>query len=133
MQKPMKGVQKLSRKKIADEAVIAALITHPSVREASKACGLSETQIYARMKDPDFSKLYREARRDVLSGCTSALQSRMSQAVEVLAETMSDKKVAPQVRVNAANSIFQHGIRLTEQIDVIERLESLERMMEDQE
>lgn len=118
-------------KKVKDDVVIAALITQPSVREASKVCGLSETQVYARMKEPDFAKQYRQARRDILAGCSSALQNRMTEAVEVLAETMADRTIAPQVRINAANSIFQHGIRLTEQIDVIERLEDLERMMED--
>ena len=113
--------------------MIAALITKSSVSAASKACGLSETQIYQRMKDPEFAILYKEARRDLLAGCTVTMQSQMGQAVETMAQIMTNEENTPQVRLNAADTILRHGLKLTEQIDIIERLESLERMMEDQE
>lgn len=107
--------------------MIAALITKSSVTAASKACGLSETQIYQRMKDPDFAKLYREARRDLLAGCTVAVQSQLGQAVETMAQIMTNEENAPQVRLNAADTILRHGLKLTEQIDIVERLEAIEK------
>ena len=114
-------------KKVKDEIVVAALITQPSVREASKACGLSETQIYQRMKDPIFSKLYKEARRDLLAGCTVAMQSQLGQAVETMAQIMKDEKTPAQTRLQAAESIVRNSLPLNERTDIEERLEAIDR------
>lgn len=117
----------MGHKKVKDEIVVAALITQPSVREASKACGLSETQIYQRMKDPIFSKLYKEARRDLLAGCTVAMQSQLGQAVETMAQIMKDEKTPAQTRLQAAESIVRNSLKLNERTDIEERLEAIER------
>lgn len=124
---PQKEENGLKGKKIKDEIVVAALITKPSVREASKACGLSETQIYQRMKEPGFAKLYREARRDLLAGCTVAMQSQLGQAVETMAEIMKDEKTPAQTRLAAAESFVRNALKLNEQTDFAERLEAIER------
>lgn len=122
-----KEENRLSRKKVKDEIVVAALITQPSVREASKACGLSETQIYARMKEPAFAKLYKDARRDLLAGCTVAMQSQLGQAVETMAQIMKDEKTPAQTRLQAAESFVRNALKLNEQTDFAERLEAIER------
>lgn len=124
---PWKGVIQTGHKKVKDEIVVAALITQPSVREASKACGLSETQIYQRMKDPTFSKLYKEARRDLLAGCTVAMQSQLGEAVETMAKIMKDEKTPAQTRLAAAESFVRNALKLNEQTDFAERLEAIER------
>jgi len=126
-----KGGQILKRKKITDEAVIAALITQQSVREASKACGLSETQIYERMKNPDFNKLYQQARRDFLSGCIVNLQGQMLGSVSTMSAIMTNEANSPQVRLNAADTILRYALKLTDKVDILERVENLEKILED--
>ena len=39
-----------------DELIIAALIGNPTVRAAAAACGVSETQIYARLRNATFKE-----------------------------------------------------------------------------
>ena len=39
-----------------DELILAALLINPTVRAASQACGVSESQIYARLRNDAFKK-----------------------------------------------------------------------------
>lgn len=111
--------------------MIAALITKQSVREASKHCGLSETQIYERMKNPDFNKLYQQARRDFLSGCIVNLQGQMLGSVSTMSAIMTNEANSPQVRLNAADTILRYALKLTDKVDILERVENLEKILED--
>ena len=113
----------LSRK---DEALIAALLSNSTVRAAAKAVNRSETQVYARLRDPAFKARYDEARHELLQQSTAALQGRLSAAVEVMTEIMHDTEAPQQTRLNAAEAVMRNCLKLTEQVDVIERLERLE-------
>lgn len=112
-----------------DEKIIAALIANPTVRAASDACGVSETQIYARMRNPEFKSRYDEARRDLLKSNTAALQSHLAGAIETMWQICADTETAPQVRLNAADAIIRNSLKLTEQLDILSRLEELEAAM----
>ena len=48
-----------------DEIVLAALLINPTVRAASQACGVSESQIYARLRNDAFKKKYDQARKEL--------------------------------------------------------------------
>lgn len=111
--------------------MIAALISQPSVKAASVACGLGERQIYERLKDPEFCRLYKDARRDLLSGCLVGLQSQLGGAVSTMTEVMQDKKASSQVRLNAAESIIRNALKISEQMDIFDRLDDLERQLEE--
>ena len=117
----------MARRKVKDEVVLAALISSPSIKAASLACGLCETQIFARLRDPEFSKLYKQARRDILAGCTAAVQSQLGEAVETIAGSMRDEKTPAQTRLAAAESLLRNALKLNEHSDFVERLEAVER------
>ena len=89
--------------------------------------------MHTRLKKPEFQKKYRIACRELMKDSTAAVQSQMMEAVNVMAEVMNEKKNSPQVRLNAADSIIRHGIRLTEQANILERLDDLERRIEGEE
>lgn len=111
---------------VNDERILAALLSANSVTEAAKDCGISKTTIYARLKDPVFNAKYEAACRDVLKNVKAALQIQMGEAVNVMAEVMNEKKNAPQIRLNAADAVLRHGLRLTEKVDIVERLDKME-------
>ena len=50
----------------------------------------------------------------------------MGAAVDATREIMDNSDNAPQVRLNAADAILRHGLRLTEQMDILDRLDELE-------
>lgn len=110
-----------------DEIIIAALLTHPTVRAASQTCKVSEARIYARLRNPEFAEQYNTARRELLERNTAALQVYLSGAIETMASICNDLEVAPQTRLNAAESIIRNSLKLTEQADILRRLDELER------
>lgn len=113
--------------KISDEEIIAAILSCPTNLQAAEKCGLSEGQMYKRMREESFRLKYAEAKTSLLERATALMQSNMSEAVSTMAEIMRNDKNSPQVRLNAADAIIRNGIRLTEQREILERLEALER------
>lgn len=118
-----------SIKKSKDEKIIAALIANPTIRAASAACGVSETQIYARLRNSEFKSQYDEARRELLERNTAVLQGHLAGAIEVMGKICQDADTAPQTRLNAADAIIRNSLKLTEQTDILNRLQELEAAM----
>lgn len=109
-----------------DELIIAALISTTSVKDAASKAGVSIKSIYNRLKDDEFRKAYRDARSQLIAKATYALQASTLSAIEVLNEIKDDVNNAPQVRVNAATAVLSNNIKLTEQYEILARLEKLE-------
>lgn len=109
------------------ELIISALISSPTIRAASEACGVSERQIYKRLAEPEFRERYDKARHDLLDHSTAALQGHLSAAVEAMGEIVRDPEATQQTRLNAAEAIVRNTLKLTEQGDILVRLDALER------
>ena len=112
------------------ELILSALLANNTVRAASQACGVSESQIYARLRNEAFKKKYDQARKDLLEQNTAALQVHLGVAIETLAEIVQDEKASQQTRLNAAEAIIRNSLTLTKQTDIIARLDALERREE---
>ena len=110
-----------------DEAILAALISNPTVRAASKACGVSETQIYARLRTPAFKERYDNARREMLEQSTAYIQGIVSEAIKKMRDIMNDPDAAPQIQLNAAECITRNSLKLTEQTDILAQLAELKK------
>ena len=113
---------------IENEVVISALLTEPTIGKAAEKCGLSQRQIYERMKQKNFKEEYHQAKRSILEAVTNGLQARLTAATETTIEIMQNKENSPQTRLNAANLIFNQCQKLTETIDILDRIESLEKI-----
>lgn len=108
-----------------NELIISSLISTTSVRAAAKVCGISETQIYARLRDPAFKKQYDDARREMLEQSTAYVQGIVGEALQKMYEIMNDENAAPQIQLNAAEAIVRNSIKLTEQNDIIGQIAEL--------
>ena len=109
------------------EAAIAALLTHRTTEEAAKAAGISHSTLLRWMKDADFDKAYREARRAAYGQSIARLQQGCSAAVSVLLKVMVDPASPPSVRVRAADSVLDHSAKNIELEDIEARLAAIER------
>lgn len=112
-----------------EELIITALISTPTVRAASEACGVSESQIYARLRNPEFKARYNEAKRDLLAQTTAYIQSIVGEAVKKMRDIMNDPDVAPQIQLNAADAIARHTLKFTEQADILAQIDELKKMV----
>ena len=105
------------------------MLTNSTVRAAATACEISETQIYARLRNPDFKARYDKARRELLERNTAALQAHLGAAIETMGEICADAEVSAQTRLNAATAIINSSLKLTEQTDILTRLTALEETL----
>lgn len=110
-----------------DQLILNALLTYPSVREAAEAINVSESVIYLRLRDSTFKQKYNEAKDQMLHNTTTFLQSKLQEATSVIVSLMNDVETAPQVRLNAARATFEYCIKLTEQTELLRRIEAIEQ------
>lgn len=109
-----------------DELILAALLSNSTVRAAAAACDVSETQIYSRLRNKEFREKYDRARRDLLDQSTAYIQGLVSEAIKKMYDVMNDKNAAPQVQLNAAESIIRTCLKLTEQQDILQQIQELQ-------
>ena len=116
----------MARKRLTDEAIIAALIAEGSIKGAAASLKCTARTLYDRMKSPEFKDLYAQAKGDILKTATAKLQGNLCGAIDTLTEIMTDKEAPKQTRANCAVSVLQYGAKFTEATDIIERLEAIE-------
>lgn len=116
----------MARKRLTDEAIIAALIAEGSIKGAAASLKCTARTLYDRMKSPEFKDLYAQAKGEILKTATAKLQGNLCGAIDTLTEIMTDKEAPKQTRANCAVSVLQYGAKFTEATDIIERLEAIE-------
>ena len=110
------------------EKALAALLATSSISEAAKKAKLSETTLHRYLKDDEFKKGFRLARRSLVEASTAQIQSSTSEAVETLKRNLSCG--TPSAEIRAATAILDFAHKGIEVQDVLERLEVLEENAE---
>jgi hypothetical protein len=113
------------------EAALSAVLSHPTLKEAALAAGISETTLWRYMQDGEFSKRLREARRDSVSHAVIRLQKASSEAVTVLRDLMMKEDAPPAARISAARTVLDYSMRAVETDDLRARIEELEDFIRD--
>lgn len=112
--------------KISDERIISALLQARTIKEASELASVSESTFYRRLQDLDFRNRLNESRTALIDFATTKLQAELSRAIDVIIDLMNNPENPPQVRLNASDSIIRNCLKITEQCNIIERVERLE-------
>ena len=120
----------MARKRLTDEAIVAALIECGSIKGAAASLQCTARTLYERMKKPEFKKIYTQAKGDILKTATAKLQGNLCGSIDTLTEIMKDTEAPKQTRANCAVSVLQYGAKFTEATDIIERLEAIEEAQE---
>ena len=103
-------------KAISNEQIIAALLQHGTVKEAAAAAGTTSRTIYDRMNDRDFTIEYMQAKAEILRQAVCSLNSKLSAAIECIADIMQDKETPPATRLQAATAIIAHAEKFTQRL-----------------
>ena len=56
----------MAKTKCTDEQIIAALLSHGTIKEAAEACGISPRTVYDRMNEREFRAAYMEAKNELM-------------------------------------------------------------------
>ena len=116
--------------KINHDVAIAALLTSPSIRAAADSIGVSERTLRRWMKTEEFGTMLTERQRELSQALHRGIIAKAQNAAAVLSEVMSDAENPPAARVSAANSLLNHAGRAIETIEILTRIEALEKQSE---
>lgn len=105
-------------------------MNEPTISQVAKRLKVNESTVFRMMQDESFKIKYRETRRQLLHNSISQLQSVSGEAVQTLRTIMNDAGVTPGVRVNAAKSILDIAIKVTELDEITERIERIEQSIQ---
>ncbi len=113
------------------ETAIAALLSTSTIKDAAEACGLTTVTLWRWFQLPEFAAAWRAARRQVVENAITQLQTAASEAVETLKRNLTCGNEAVEVR--AASLIIEQAVKGVELVDLQERVERLESLLEAQE
>ena len=115
-------------KTISNEKIIAALLSTESKRAAAKVLGIRPQTLAARMNDDAFQKLYKESKKDLIKESITSIQAKTGRAIEIIYEIADNPEIAPQIRLNAAETIIRYSHKFTESEEILSRIEELEEL-----
>ena len=107
---------------------IAELVRSPTIEAAAEAAGVGYSTLRHWIKeDEPFQKEYQAALVELISDATAQAKKNLSPALSTLREIMEDREIPASSRISAARALLDYGLKLTEIMDVLPRLEALER------
>lgn len=115
------------------EKVITALIENPTKTKACEAVGISRMTLARYENDSEFIKQYRSAIHDMIENTTRKLQSETYKCVQYLAELRDNPDAPITERRQACKHILEIMPRFTEQLDIMSRIEAIERNFDSEE
>jgi len=117
-----------SRKK-AEDALLTVLACGATVANAARQCGVSERTVYRRLADPEFKRRLQDARADIMRRTLDLLSAGALESAKTLLTLQKDLVAAP-VRLGAARTVLELGLKFREQADLEQRLQALEERSE---
>ncbi|GEK60318.1 hypothetical protein CHL76_16470 [Marinococcus halophilus] len=119
--------EKQSRKR--DQAILA-LLSEPTLRQASEKVGVSESTLWRWLQEDDFREQYHQAKQEAVSQATSRLRQSMTSAVDALEEMASNPKTPAMARASASRTLLEFGFKAHETEEMQRRLEQIEQTLE---
>ena len=113
------------------ELALAALLTNPTRKAAAQAAGVSVRTMQDYFKDTEFLERYRAAFGELVQDATRQAQQALALAISTLTEIMGNTDEQATARIQAARSTLEYALKLTEQTDILEQLQELEKWREE--
>ena len=108
----------------ADDVLAAAVAACQTLRDASKVARVGERTAARRWAEPDFQRKVVALRAAMVERALGRLSDAMCEAAEQLRELLGARSEA--VRLGAARSPLELGVKLRESVELERRLSELE-------
>lgn len=117
---PAKGGDLLTHKQTK---ALAALLTQPTKEKAASAAGIGLTTLKRYIADPEFQAEYQKAVSEMIEDASAQAKQSLSPALSCLREIVEDGDETATARIQAARSILEYGLRLTEIVDILRTID----------
>ena len=109
------------------QKALVALIRAPTIEAAAETAGVGYSTLRRWMReDAEFKAAYRAALDELLQDASAQAKQSLSPALKALGEIVEDEGQPATARISAARSILEYGLKLTETVDILARLDALE-------
>ena len=108
-------------KRTKDDAAILALACGASIDTAAQKAGISKRTLQRRMADPGFRRKINDIRNDMVQRHSGTLTAAGTEAVKTLLDLLKPTH-SGTVRLGAARSVLEIGVKFREAADTDERL-----------
>ena len=122
--------QDLTEKQLA---FIDAYISEQDINKVCKKLKITRPTYYKYLNDDAVKQEIYKIRLATLENTTRFLQDNLSLCSQELINIIKSKEIAPQIKINAINSVFNNCYKLTEQVDILSKLEDIEQRLADAE
>src|SRR5262249_62398805 len=100
-------------------------LSERTIEDAARKVGVNEKTLRKWLKDAAFQDAYRQARQAFKERTVALLLAANAKAIDTLVACLDADR--PGDRIKAAVAVLEHTHRGLEQLDVLGRLEALER------
>lgn len=115
------------------ERLLLALLIEPTHEAAAAKAGISPATLRRWLRQPEFIRAYRVARRQLVETAIGKLQQASSEAVDTLRDALTSDH--PGTRVKAAVAILDRAYHGTEMLDLVAQVEqqgaAIQALLED--
>lgn len=108
------------------ERALLALLSQPTKLQAAQAAGVNVKTLRRYLEDPEFQSEYRRAITSLVDDAASQAKQSLNPALACLREIVEDDEQGAFARIQAARSLLEFGLRLTEITDILRTLEKAE-------
>jgi hypothetical protein len=109
------------------EQAIAGLLTEATIGAAAQRAGVCEKTLRLWLDQPEFQRLYREARRSIVDRALGRIQALTDQAHLALERNLACGK--PQVEVRAAEAVLTWAVQAVTVADLAGEVADLKRTL----
>ncbi len=109
----------------ADEALLLALACGATIESAARQAGVCETTVYRRLREESFCQRLDELRSEMVERASSMLTAAAMESVKTLLE-LQKKDNPAAVRLGAARSVLELGLKLRDAVDLKRRVADLQ-------
>jgi hypothetical protein len=111
----------------ADEALALALATGQTLRAAAEATGIGERTATRRAAEPAFRRRVAELRGEMVPRALGRMADGMSDAAGALCRLLDAE--SESVRLGAARSLLELGVKLREPVELAGKVDELEQLL----
>lgn len=111
-----KKVKALTQKQ---QKALAALLTNPTREAAARAAGIESKTLRRYLADPEFQAEYQRAVSGMIEDAAAQAKQSLNPALSCLREIVENGDETATARIQAARSLLEYGLRLTEIVDIV--------------
>ena len=114
-------------------AFIDAYLSEQDINKVCKKLNITRPTYYKYLNDDAVKQEINKIRLEVIENTTRYLQDSLKLCSQELVKIVKSEDATPQIKINAINSIFSNCNKLTEQVDILSKVNDLEQRLLEQE